>query len=73
MKEYSRAAHVLSREYHVSLSDPREALSNGPDILQRVSCDFYSRSISGESMDACGGSPEILHSTSSSIRSLHSS
>lgn len=65
MKEFSRAARVLSREYHLSLSDPKEVMTEGTNVLQRASCDFYSRSISGESIDGCAGSPEILHSMSS--------
>ena len=65
VKEFSRAARVLSREYHLSLSDPKEVMTEGTNVLQRASCDFYSRSISGESIDGCTGSPEILHSMSS--------
>lgn len=65
VKEFSRAARVLSREYHLSLSDPKEVMTEGTNVLQRASCDFYSRSISGESIDGCAGSPEILHSMSS--------
>lgn len=70
VKEFSRAACVLSREYHISLSNPKEVMTEGVNVLQRASCDFYSRSISGESMDGCNNSPEILHSTSSNCISF---
>ena len=62
VKEYSKAARVLSREYHYSLMSKDN--SRGSDVLCRASNDFYNRSISHDSIDAIDGSPTILHSSS---------
>lgn len=62
VKEYSKAARVLSREYHYSLMSRDK--DGGSDVLCRASNDFFNRSISHDSIDAIDGSPTILHSSS---------
>ena len=62
VKEYSKAARGLSREYHYSLMSRDK--DGGSDVLCRASNDFFNRSISHDSIDAIDGSPTILHSSS---------
>ncbi|OAO11756.1 hypothetical protein AV274_6591 [Blastocystis sp. ATCC 50177/Nand II] len=63
VKDYSKAARILSREYHFSLlSKDKDGRSS--DVLCRASNDFYNRSISHDSVDATDGSPTILRSSS---------
>ena len=52
---------MLSREYNYSVLKPNQTISQGNQILQQASTDYYSKSFSRDSLD---GTSSILHSSS---------
>ena len=64
MQEYTHTAHILSREYHFSVSDPKAITEEGAQILHKASVDYYRRSFSQDSVDATESTPPVSDSES---------
>lgn len=64
VQEYTHTAHILSREYHFSVSDPKAITEEGAQILHKASVDYYRRSFSQDSVDATESTPPVFRASS---------